>query len=243
MTALAKPPSRPALPGGKRPPALVLNADYNPLSYYPLSLWSWEDAIRAVYNDKADIVATYNQFIHSPSQAIRLPSVIALKNYTKPQEKVAFTRFNLFLRDEFTCQYCNRIFVGSELTFDHVTPRCRGGGTHWENIVAACLPCNLKKGNKTLEKSGMHLHHKPHQPKSWELQRNGRKFPPNHLHSTWLDFLYWDVELEADAQMLEMRQPLITNATVDQPDKETLDLWLSVIPAHSARLLSSTRHV
>ena len=90
----------------KHHPALVLNADYRPLSYYPLSLWPWQDAVKAVYLDRVDIVAEYEHTVRSPSTEIRIPSVIVLKDYVKPQKRVAFTRFNLFLRDEFRCQYC-----------------------------------------------------------------------------------------------------------------------------------------
>ena len=92
--------------GLKNKPALVLNADYRPLSYYPLSLWPWQEAVKAKWLDRVDIVAEYDDYVHSPSMQIRIPSVVVLKDYVKPQKRVAFTRFNLFLRDEFCCQYC-----------------------------------------------------------------------------------------------------------------------------------------
>src|SRR3569833_3466462 len=122
-------------------PALVLNADYRPLSYYPLSLWSWQDAIKAVFLDRVQIVSTYDRIIKSPSFEMFLPSVVSLKEYVKPARHPAFTRFNVFLRDRFTCQYCGS---RDDLTFDHVIPRSKGGRTTWENVVAACAPCNLK---------------------------------------------------------------------------------------------------
>lgn len=80
-------------------PALVLNADYRPLSYYPLSLWPWQDAVKAAFLDRVDIVAEYDEVVRSPSMSLRIPSVVVLKDYVKPQKRVAFTRFNLFLRD------------------------------------------------------------------------------------------------------------------------------------------------
>ncbi|MBM1222280.1 HNH endonuclease [Ponticoccus sp. SC2-23] len=182
-------------PSGLRTnPALVLNADYRPLSYYPLSLWPWQEAIKAVWLDRVNIVAEYDECVHSPSTSIRIPSVVVLKDYVKPQKRVAFTRFNLFLRDEFRCQYCGD---KGDLTFDHVVPRARGGVTSWENVVAACSRCNLKKGSKSLRQSGMALRKPPRQPGSEELRNMGRRFPPNYLHETWFDFLYWDSELEA----------------------------------------------
>ncbi|MBO9669652.1 MAG: HNH endonuclease [Sphingobium sp.] len=175
-------------------PALVLNADYTPLSYYPLSLWSWQTAIKAVFLDRVDIVASYDREVHSPSFQMQIPSVIALKQYVRPSEHPAFTRFNLFLRDKFTCQYCGST---KELTFDHVVPRRAGGRTTWENVTTACSPCNLKKGGRTPREAGMHLHEYPIRPTSWQLQDHGRAFPPNHLHESWHDWLYWDVELLA----------------------------------------------
>jgi 5-methylcytosine-specific restriction endonuclease McrA len=175
-------------------PALVLNADYRPLSYYPLSLWPWQEAIKAAFLDRVQIVAEYDEVVRSPSVAIRIPSVVVLKDYVKPQKRVAFTRFNLFLRDEFRCQYCGS---KGELTFDHVVPRSRGGRTSWTNVVAACASCNLRKGSSSLGQAGMSLRRPPHRPEAEELKNQGRKFPPNYLHEAWLDFLYWDAELEA----------------------------------------------
>ena len=174
-------------------PALVLNADFRPLSYYPLSLWSWQDAIKAVFLDRVNIVAEYEFAVSSPSFKMALPSVVSLKNYVRPSSTPAFTRFNVFLRDEFSCQYCGST---GELTFDHVIPRSKGGITSWTNVCAACSPCNLRKANRSLRHSGMNLRRKPRQPSPGEMHAVGRRFPPNHLHDSWMDYLYWDAELE-----------------------------------------------
>ena len=174
-------------------PTLVLNADYRPLSYYPLSLWSWQDAIKAVFLDRVNIVAEYETKISSPSFSMNLPSVVCLKNYVKPSKHPAFTRFNVFLRDRFECQYCG---CGDDLTFDHVNPRRAGGQTTWQNVVAACSPCNLKKGGHLPAQVKMWPKQKPFQPTVHDLHKNGRLFPPNFLHESWMDYLYWDVELE-----------------------------------------------
>jgi 5-methylcytosine-specific restriction endonuclease McrA len=131
-------------------PSLVLNADYTPLSYYPLSLWPWQAAIKAVFLDRVDIVSSYEREVHSPNLDMKIPSVIALKKYIKPSEYPAFTRFNLFLRDKFECQYCGS---PDNLTFDHVIPRRQKGRTTWENVATACLPCNLKKARTDAERS------------------------------------------------------------------------------------------
>ncbi len=175
-------------------PALALNADFRPLSYFPLSLWCWQDAIKAVFQDRVNIVSEYETLVHSPSIEMRLPSVIALREYVKPAEYPAFTRFNVFLRDGFECQYCG---LNRDLTFDHLIPRSRGGLTTWENVITACSPCNLRKGNKLITEIAMVPRHFPAQPTIHQLQNNGRKFPPNFLHESWMDYLYWDVELEA----------------------------------------------
>jgi 5-methylcytosine-specific restriction endonuclease McrA len=175
-------------------PALVLNADYTPLSYYPLSLWPWQTAVKAVFLERVDIVASYEREVHSPTTSFRLPSVIALRQFVRPSEYPAFTRFNLFLRDRFACQYCGD---PRELTFDHVVPRAQGGRTTWENVATACAPCNLKKGGRTPQQAHMSIHRWPFRPTSWQLQEHGRSFPPGYLHDSWRDYLYWDIELEA----------------------------------------------
>ena len=76
---------------------------------------------------------------------MNLPSVIALKNFIKPSDNPNFTRFNVFLRDKFTCQYCGD---KKDLTFDHLLPKSKGGITDWENVVTTCSTCNVKKGGK-----------------------------------------------------------------------------------------------
>ncbi len=175
---------------------LVLNADFRPLSYFPLSLWAWQDAVKAVFLDRVNIIAEYEHEIHSPSIKMRLPSVISLREYVKMDRRPAFTRFNVFLRDGFTCQYCGDRYHAEWLTFDHVMPRSRGGRTTWENVVAACQSCNLVKSNRTPEECAMPVLRPARVPTAYELQKNGRRFPPNFLHESWNDYLYWDSELE-----------------------------------------------
>ncbi len=177
-------------------PALVLNADFRPLSYFPLSLWPWQEAVKAVFLDRVNIVSEYDQVVHSPSIAMRLPSVIALKEFVAQSRRPAFTRFNVFLRDRFRCQYCGEPRATQDLTFDHVVPRSRGGHTCWVNVVTACQTCNLLKGSRLPRESRMFPKRRPGQPTTHELQENGRAFPPNYLHQSWRDFLYWDTVLE-----------------------------------------------
>ena len=178
-------------------PALILNADYRPLSYYPLSLCSWQDAVKSVFLDRVLVIENYSEKVHSPSVSFSLPSVIALKRYLTPKSNPVFTRFNVFLRDNFTCQYCHDRFSANELTFDHLVPRCLNGKTSWTNVVSACTGCNLKKGRRLLKSVDMKLLKVPTEPSSIQLQNNGRNFPPNFLHESWRDYLYWDTELQS----------------------------------------------
>lgn len=119
-------------------PALVLNADYQPLSFTPLSLWSWQEAVKAVFRGKVTVVDVYeNVKIRGVSLEIPLPSVIALNEYVSNHKAIpAFTKRNVYLRDEYKCQYCNgQFFSQNDLSIDHVHPRCKGGRLHWENAV------------------------------------------------------------------------------------------------------------
>jgi uncharacterized protein YndB with AHSA1/START domain len=135
-------------------PALVLNADFRPMSYFPLSVLSWQDAVHAVFSERASVVAEYDAWARSPSTRVRLPSVVALRKYQRTQRRVAFTRFNVFLRDRFTCQYCGKVLSASALTFEHVIPRSHGGQTTWSNIapidkvwLAYTTPGDIKQWN------------------------------------------------------------------------------------------------
>ena len=177
-------------------PSLVLNADFQPLSYFPLSLCSWQNSIKAVFLNRVMIIESYEKEVHSPTQTYKLPSVVALKAFVTPQRRSAFTRFNVFLRDNFTCQYCMVSFSANNLTFDHIIPKYLNGKTIWTNVVSACTYCNLKKGRKLLHQTNMTLSKKPFKPSALQLQKNGKNFPPNYLHRSWRDYLYWDTELE-----------------------------------------------
>ncbi len=179
-------------------PALILNADFRPLSYYPLSVWPWQEAVKALFRNSVTVLSEYDRVVRSPSFEFKLPSVLVLKEYVPAARKPAFTRFNVFLRDEWHCQYCGIKEKTSELTFDHVIPKSRGGRTSWTNIVTACRTCNTQKGHKMPGECKMFPKMEPVQPTIFELQDKGRKFPPNFLHQSWGDFLYWDSELDSE---------------------------------------------
>ena len=174
-------------------PALVLNADFQPVSTFPLSVWDFARTMRNTLRERVIVLETYDAVLRSPSLEYRPPSVVALKRYVRQPDQVAFTRMNLFLRDNFTCQYCAEEFAPKDLTFDHVVPRSCGGGTNWENIVAACVPCNSAKGSR----QDMRPRIQPRQPRASELRRR-RPAGSDRFHRSWMDYLYWSGVLEAD---------------------------------------------
>lgn len=177
-------------------PSLVLNADYTPLSHLPLSLWHWQDSLRAIFSDKAVVVSEYNIVIRSVSCSFKIPSVIALKDYRrKPNTSPQLTRQTVFIRDNYCCQYCMKKFQRNQLSLDHVIPRSKGGRLSWTNTVTACLQCNYKKGDKLpeeLSKIGMKLRTMPYAPLASEIQykaRNAKRTNLHNYHRDWLDFL------------------------------------------------------
>ena len=174
-------------------PALVLNADYRPLSYAPLSLWCWQDAVKAVFQDRVDVVESYDEMIRSPSFEMPLPAVIVLRAFHKTPHWAALTRNNVKLRDRHRCVYCGS---KSELTFDHVVPQSQQGHTEWTNVVIACAPCNNRKSDKTPEEVGMRLPYKPYHPTTHQLMEIGREFPPSSIiPPEFASFVYWNVTL------------------------------------------------
>ena len=134
--------------------------------------------------------------VRTVSRRIRIPEIVLLHNYDKmPQKEVKLTRRNVYLRDKNTCQYCGRSFKESELNLDHVLPRRLGGATTWTNIVCSCVECNLRKGEKTVETSGMGLARIPKKPR-WS-PFNHIAFKRNSCQS-WDHFLTpagWKVQI------------------------------------------------
>lgn len=177
-----------------RHPALVLNADYQPLSVLPLSIWPWQETIKALFSGKVSVVDVYPELtVRAVNMDVPLPSVIALTDYVKqPNQVPAFTRRNVFLRDGYKCQYCAKSFMTRDLSLDHVNPRCNGGRLEWTNTVTSCLKCNGKKGSTPpheLKYIGMKLMREPHVPSKWELAANAEKMVPKKVHPTWRPFL------------------------------------------------------
>lgn len=132
--------------------ALLLNADFR-----PISLISWKDAMIFMLDGTARAEAFYDEEIHSASQTWKLPSVLVLNKYVKSRTMVKFSRRNVYLRDNYCCQYCTKSFHGKDLTLDHVIPKSRGGRKTFLNIVSACLDCNAKKKDRTPAEANMPL--------------------------------------------------------------------------------------
>lgn len=172
--------------------ALVLNADYSPLSLIPISSISWKDAIKIKFLGHARVVEEYDDWtVHSPSMEIRVPSVMISETYIKTKQYVRFSRTNLLIRDNFTCQYCSKHLEMKDLTVDHVVPRIRGGKTRWDNIVAACYVCNAIKGHK----QSMKPRQRPFKPDYHQLVANAKKTRITVPHESWLPYLGWDPDL------------------------------------------------
>lgn len=182
---------------------LVLNADGRPLSTWPLSLVSAQEAISAVWRDRATVVETWKgAFFRSPSVTIAVPKVLMLREYAPITGDPKFCRRSILLRDRFRCQYCGNEFSSPELTFDHVVPRSAGGKTVWTNIVSACIKCNALKGNRPANHSGrkgvagsLRPLKEPRRPTNSELLRAGLEFLPNDVREDFGSWLYWNSEL------------------------------------------------
>lgn len=129
-----------------------------PLSYEVFELPAWLE--RAGAPDPAP-----RRVLRTPTRTVEQPEVILLAIYGGlPRTRVAFSRKNLFRRDEYCCQYCGRRRPPGELSIDHVVPRSRGGPTSWENCVLACVRCNARKANKAVHEAGLHLRRQPAAP-------------------------------------------------------------------------------
>lgn len=180
-----------------RYPSLVLNADYRPLRMMPLSIWSWQNSVKAVLSGKAVVVDLYpDLYVRAVSMDMPVPSVIALREYAPTgKSQAAFTRRNVYLRDSYKCQYCSERFPTPDLSMDHVIPRSLGGKLEWENTVTSCRKCNGRKGSllpSELHIVGMQLKSKPRRPSLFELAAEAQNFVPRSVHATWAPYLGLD---------------------------------------------------
>ena len=167
---------------------LLLNADGNPVSYMPLSTLTWEDAIKYMVLDKADVLMWHDSWIvRSARWETQVPSVMILREYTKPKVSVRFSRSNVYLRDNGECQYCTAKIERKDSTLDHVLPVSKGGKSVWEHCTTACAPCNASKSDKI---KGWKPRIKPYKPDYYELVNKRKKQGFVNVRFTeWLQFI------------------------------------------------------
>jgi 5-methylcytosine-specific restriction endonuclease McrA len=161
-------------------PVLVLNANFE-----PIHVCSTRRAVGLLLNGKASLVLNGRGVIHTVSVSYPRPSVIRLdKMIRRPRPAVRLSKREVLRRDDYTCQYCGQKV--SYLTIDHIVPRHLGGRHSWENLVAACPPCNHRKGGRTLDQANMHLLRPAREPPASATYLFGR-----HLHDNedWLPFI------------------------------------------------------
>jgi len=165
---------------------LVLNADGAPVNFLPLSTINWQEAIRYMVLDKANVVAWHEEWVvRSARWETQVPAIIMLRDYMKPKTAVRFSKSNVFLRDRYTCQYCNDKLEKRHCTLDHVLPTSMGGKTTFENTVCACGPCNANKGANHKINPKV----KPYKPDYYELVNKRKAMPFNVRHESWLDYI------------------------------------------------------
>ncbi|MCY2941024.1 MAG: HNH endonuclease [Planctomycetota bacterium] len=172
--------------------AEVVSTEDGQYSTYDFSSWLEVSEYRARFFRKEE-----DDWVRTVSYEIQVPRVIRLTEYDKfPKQSVKFNRKNIFARDNNMCQYCGKKFPMPELSLDHILPRSQGGINSWENIVCACVSCNVRKGGRTPKQASMNLIRKPEKPKrspSLSLKLNNTKY---QSWRTFLDNAYWTVELE-----------------------------------------------
>lgn len=167
---------------------LILNKDGNPLCMFPLSIVSWQTAIKLVALEKVVTIKEYNDWVvSSPTTKINVPSIVMTTEYVKWNHKTKFSRSNVYIRDNFSCQYCGKQFDAEVLTLDHVVPKSHGGKTNWTNISTACKKCNNAKGNE----SHMRPIKMPHKPSYFELVARRQEYPITIREEEWKYYLPW----------------------------------------------------
>ena len=165
---------------------LVLNASYEFLGFT-----DYKGAVCAAVTGKVVVLEEYDQVLRSPSMEMNVPAVIRLKNYVRVAydklARVSYTKTNLFIRDYYTCQYCNTRFRKDKLDIDHVFPQSKGGKSTWENTVTSCKPCNNYKGNKLLKDiPDMRLIREPYRPRGF---KEVIRIKIGQIHELWEKYL------------------------------------------------------
>jgi 5-methylcytosine-specific restriction endonuclease McrA len=172
--------------------AEVVSQEDGQFSTYDFETWREVSEFRAKHFRQVD-----DDWVRTASSEIQVPRVIRLLAYEKlPKQTVKFNRRNIFARDHNQCQYCGKKFPTTELSLDHVVPRSQGGQSTWENIVCACIACNVKKGGRTPKQAHMSLIRKPEKPKRSPLLNLKLTLSKYQSWKTFLENAYWSVELK-----------------------------------------------
>jgi 5-methylcytosine-specific restriction endonuclease McrA len=162
---------------------LVLNADGKPYSILPLSTITWQESIKYMVTDRVTVLEWYDDWVvSSMNWETKVPAVVIVKSYIKKNLKVRLSKYNIFLRDQFTCQYCNVLQPSrAKCTIDHVMPISKGGKNSWENMCTACGPCNVAKGDRLrpLPKRT------PYHPTYYDLINNKELLQLKIRHNSW----------------------------------------------------------
>jgi 5-methylcytosine-specific restriction endonuclease McrA len=173
--------------------AEVIHVEDGQYGNYDFHSWREISELRAEFKEKAPD----DDWVRSVNFEVCVPRVVRLLYYDRqPKQRVRLNRRNIFARDANHCQYCGKRFTTSELSLDHVVPSCLGGGTSWENLVCACVKCNVRKGGRTPKQARMKLICKPVRPKRSPLLTIKLGNPKYASWKTFLDVAYWSVDLK-----------------------------------------------
>jgi 5-methylcytosine-specific restriction endonuclease McrA len=168
--------------------AEVVHFENDKFATYSFESWREMSELRAETKQPGE------DWIRAVNFEIQVPRVIRLLLFDRlPKQRVHLSRRNVLARDGHICQYCGRHFPTHLLSIDHVVPRSRGGETTWENVVCACLPCNVKKGGHTPYEARMKLVQIPVRPKRNPLLLMKLSNAKYESWKTWLNGVYWDV--------------------------------------------------
>lgn len=179
---------------------LILNADARPLSQIPLSVISWQDSLRLMFLGKVRVIKEYEDWsVRSQHLDLKVPSIVIMTEQVKWSKGLKYSRNNVYLRDDFTCQLQNtwkckelqgKVKV-TELTLDHVIPRSKGGKTNWLNCCTSCKSCNSDKGaDETIVPK-----RPPHKPTYYEILAKRKRFPIVIRDPDWSFYIDWPEHL------------------------------------------------
>jgi 5-methylcytosine-specific restriction endonuclease McrA len=170
--------------------AEVVHIEEGQFAAYSFESWRELSALRSSFR------APEQDWIRAVGFDLQVPRVIRLMRCDRgPRQGLRFNRRNIFARDENVCQYCGRHFPTSELSLDHVVPRSRGGDTSWENIVCACVACNVRKGGRTPQEARMNLVRLPAKPRRSPLLAVKLGNPKYASWKSFVDTAYWLADL------------------------------------------------